>query len=96
MKGNKESVSKKVRITNELGMHARAAAKFVKLASSFVAEISVSKDDQTVNGKSIMGILMLAAGEGAEITVSASGKDAAEALFALESLVKQGFGENHK
>lgn len=69
-----------VPIVNRLGMHARAAAKFVSLASKFAADVSVSRNQQEVNGKSIMGVMMLAAAQGSEITIEAEGKDAPEAL----------------
>jgi phosphocarrier protein len=81
-------------IKNELGLHARAAAQFVKIASRFIAEILVKKDSREVNGKSIMGILMLAAAKGSKITIRAVGSDSAEALSALEELIENKFGEN--
>jgi len=80
-------------IKNRLGLHARAAAQFVQTANQFRAEISVAKDGETVNGKSIMGILMLAAPKGSQITVAAEGPDAAAALMALERLIDAKFGE---
>ncbi|WP_018948978.1 HPr family phosphocarrier protein [Thioalkalivibrio sp. ALMg11] len=82
-----------VPIVNRLGMHARAAAKFVSLASQFAADVSVSRNQQEVNGKSIMGVMMLAAAQGSEITIEAEGKDAPEALDALTELVADRFGE---
>ncbi|WP_019594387.1 HPr family phosphocarrier protein [Thioalkalivibrio sp. ALM2T] len=82
-----------VPIVNRLGMHARAAAKFVSLASQFAADVSVSRNQQEVNGKSIMGVMMLAAAQGSEITIEAEGKDAPEALDALAELVADRFGE---
>lgn len=87
-------LSKSFKITNELGLHARAAAQFVKIASRFNSEILVKKDSREVNGKSIMGILMLAAAKGAEIRVTVSGSDAPEALSALAVLIESKFGEN--
>ena len=81
-------------IVNELGMHARAATKFVQTANKFGAVISVEKDGQSVNGKSIMGVLMLVAAKGSWITVKATGPDAKEALEALATLVKGKFGED--
>ena len=84
----------KLQITNELGMHARAATKFVQTANKFGATITVEKDGQSVNGKSIMGVLMLVAAKGSWITVRAEGADAAEALEALTALVKDKFGED--
>ncbi len=84
---------REVRIVNRAGMHARPAAEFVRLAGSFVAEITVSKDGLEVNGKSIMGVLMLAAEQGSTLRLVAEGKDAPEALDALADLVNRGFEE---
>jgi phosphotransferase system HPr (HPr) family protein len=81
---------KKIKIRNEQGLHARPAALFVQLANKFNANISVSKDDQEVNGKSIMGILMLAAEKGSEVMITAEGDDAKEAMGALEELLSEG------
>jgi len=80
-------------IINKLGLHARAAALFVQTASKFESEVIVSKDGEEVSGKSIMGILMLAAAQGSEIEVQISGRDAAVAMEALGQLIKNGFGE---
>ncbi len=80
-------------IVNERGLHARAAAKFVKCAETFASAIIVTRDGQSVPGTSIMGLLMLSATRGSTIKVSASGADAAIALEALESLVGGRFGE---
>lgn len=80
-------------IINKRGLHARASAKFVKLAESFDAEISVTKDGTSVGGTSIMGLMMLAASPGCRISVSAVGPDASEALDALDTLVADRFGE---
>jgi phosphocarrier protein len=80
-------------ITNALGMHARAAARFVHTASAFQARISVTRGARTVDGKSILGILLLAASRGSEIIVSADGPDETEAIEALCQLVASGFGE---
>ena len=80
-------------ISNRLGLHARAAAKFVHMASRFASEVSVKKDGNAVNGKSVMGIMMLAAAQGAEIEIRTEGEDADEALASLESLVTSRFGE---
>lgn len=82
-----------VRIANKLGLHARAAASFVKLANRFRASITVCKDHARVNGKSIMGVLMLAAAMGSDITIIAEGPDADEALAVLVRLVQDKFGE---
>jgi phosphocarrier protein HPr len=81
-------------IVNQRGLHARAAAKFVKCAEAFDAEITVERHDMTVSGQSIMGLMMLAAAPGSEIAVSASGPQAAEALEALTQLVAAGFHES--
>lgn len=85
---------KKLAIRNRLGLHARAAAQLVQTASRFAATITVTKDDQVVDGKSILGILMLAAAQGSVIEVAAEGPDAAEALAAIEDLVTRGFNED--
>jgi len=80
-------------IVNSLGMHARPAAQFVRLASSFMSDILVSKDGIDVNGKSIMGVMMLAAECGSAIRIKATGDDAERAMDALTKLVADGFGE---
>ena len=82
-----------VEIVNERGLHARASAKFVKLAGAFEAEVRVTRDDQTVDALSIMGLMMLAAGPGATIAISAQGRQAAEAVAALARLVENRFEE---
>lgn len=79
-------------IRNQLGLHARACALFVKLAARFKAQVFVSRDDLEVNGKSIMGVMMLAAEEGAIIRVRTDGEDEAPALAALKDLVEGKFG----
>jgi len=84
---------RKMKICNKRGLHARASAKFVQLAQSFNAVIEVEKDGLKVGGTSIMGLMMLAASPGCAITVTASGKEAAQALGSLETLVKERFGE---
>ena len=84
---------RRVTIVNELGLHARAAAKFVKLAQGFSANVKVAKDGQQVSGASILGLMMLAAGPGDEIAISAEGSDADAALGALCALVEDGFHE---
>ncbi len=78
-------------IPNEDGLHARPAAKFVKLASRFKSEVWVEKDDEEINGKSIMGLMMLAAAQGSVIRISAEGDDADIALQSLSKLVESGF-----
>lgn len=80
-------------IVNKLGLHARAAAKFVTTASEFECEIKVSRNDRHVNGKSIMGVMMLAAAKGTEIIVNAEGEDAKKALQKIEILINDFFGE---
>ncbi|MCK4993457.1 MAG: HPr family phosphocarrier protein [Candidatus Omnitrophica bacterium] len=82
-----QKIEKKVRILNETGLHARPAAIFVQVANKFNSEISVKKGKQTVNGKSIMGILMLAAGLGQQVTICAEGVDAQLAVEELEKLL---------
>jgi phosphocarrier protein len=82
-----------VTIVNKLGLHARAAAKFVTLASSFASEIKLARDGQEVNGKSIMGVMMLAASRGCQVTLSASGDDEREAISRLAELIENRFGE---
>ena len=88
------SASRTVEICNERGLHARASAKFVKLASSFDAAIRVSRDGQTVDARSIMGLLMLAAGPGSSIEISAEGAEADMAVAALADLVGGRFEED--
>lgn len=84
----------RMQIINELGMHARAATRFVQTANKFKSNITVEKDGQQVNGKSIMGVLMLTAAKGTFITVKCEGDDAEAALTALTSLVNDKFGED--
>ena len=85
---------KNIEIINKLGMHARAAAKFVTLAQTFKSEIKVSRNNHEVNGKSIMGIMMLAAGKGTELEVCASGIDEDQAVTDLCSLINERFEED--
>lgn len=80
-------------VNNKLGIHARPAAQFVKIASRFDCEISVEKDEEEIDGKSIMGLMMLAAGNGSQLKVTADGSDEEEALAALEDLVSRNFEE---
>jgi phosphocarrier protein len=82
-----------VEIINERGLHARASAKFVKLAGGFDAEVTVSRDDHTVDARSIMGLMMLAAGPGSTIEIRAEGIEAQPALEALVALVEARFDE---
>ncbi|PCI12378.1 MAG: phosphocarrier protein HPr [Thiotrichales bacterium] len=86
-------VSAEINIVNKLGLHARAAAKFVTLASSFDSGIKVARGSRCVNGKSIMGVMMLAAGKGMQIEVTADGVDEVMAIEQLQQLVAQRFGE---
>jgi len=86
-------VRREVTIVNKRGLHARAAAKFVKLAGQFNAAVHVAKKDTEVSGLSIMGLMMLAAGTGTTIKVEASGPEAAAVMEALQALVGSGFGE---
>ncbi|THD74244.1 MAG: HPr family phosphocarrier protein [Phenylobacterium sp.] len=88
------TASRTVDIVNKRGLHARASAKFVKLASGFEAEVRVSKDGQTVDARSIMGLMMLAAGPGCCIDIEAEGEDAEAAVAALEQLVSAKFDED--
>ena len=83
-----------VAISNKYGLHARPAAEFVKLAGRFRSSVWVKKDDVEVNGKSIMGVMMLAAEHGSDITIRAEGDDAEAAVQALVDLVERGFGES--
>ena len=87
-------VSRDVTVANRLGLHARAAAKFVHLASRFQSHVKVSRGAQTMDGKSIMGILLLAAATGTMLTVSAEGNDEQAALDALCGFIEAGFGED--
>jgi phosphocarrier protein HPr len=89
-----KALTKELLVTNKLGIHARPAALFVKTANQFVADIYVEKDGETVNGKSIMGLMMLAAGPGSRLRVKAEGDDAARALGELEGLVERKFDED--
>ena len=86
-------VERTVLIVNRAGMHARPAAELVKLAGTFAADVRIEKDGVEVNGKSIMGVLMLAAEMGSELRIVARGDDAAEAVDALTALVGRGFDE---
>ncbi|MEN8194903.1 MAG: HPr family phosphocarrier protein [Pseudomonadota bacterium] len=88
------AVAREVTIVNRRGLHARAAARFVKLAGEFDADITVRKDGAEVSGLSIMGLMMLAAAPGTQIGVSATGKQAEQAVEAIAALVKAGFDED--
>jgi phosphocarrier protein HPr len=86
--------SRSVTVVNQLGMHARAAAKFVHLATRFEARVLVAREARQMDGKSIMGILLLAAACGSSLTISADGPDEGAAVDALTELVRSGFGED--
>jgi phosphocarrier protein HPr len=85
--------SRRVPVVNQLGMHARAAAKFVHLAARYQSHITVARESREMDGKSIMGLLLLAAALGSVVTISADGADEREAVEALSELVASGFGE---
>lgn len=86
-------LSREATIVNQRGLHARAAAKFVRTAATFVARVEVTRDDQTVAGTSILGLMLLGAGIGTMLTLRADGDDAAAALAALGDLIERGFDE---
>ena len=86
-------MTKEFLVSNKLGIHARPAALFVKTTNRFQCDVFVEKDGEKVNGKSIMGLMMLAAGPGSKLTVQASGPDAAKALAEIEALIKRKFDE---
>jgi phosphocarrier protein HPr len=82
-----------IKISNKLGLHARASAKLTKLAGSFPCEVWISRGERRVNGKSIMGVMMLAAGLGAEVTIETIGEREEEAMQAIRALIDDKFGE---
>ena len=84
----------RVIVVNPLGLHARAAARFVRLADTFKSQIRVGRGQQTMDGKSILGLLLLAAARGTELTISADGPDEAQAIAAISELVGRGFEES--
>ncbi len=86
-------LDKQLEVINQLGLHARAAAKLVSLASEFTADIQIEKDGQMVNGKSIMGVMMLAASKGSQLRIHIDGDDEVEAMQAIEALFTDRFGE---
>jgi phosphocarrier protein HPr len=88
-----EFLTRELTISNKLGIHARPAALFVKTANRFACEIFVEKDGEKINGKSIMGLMMLAAGHGSKITLHIRGADAVQAIAELEALVQRKFDE---
>lgn len=83
-----------LKIVNKAGLHARASTRFVQMANKFRSNVVVRKDRQDVNGKSIMGVLLLVAAQGSEISISCDGEDAPQCLAALSDLVQAGFGED--
>jgi len=87
-------LSTRIRISNKLGLHARASAKLTKLASSFKSDLNLSREGRRVNAKSIMGVMMLAAGIGTEIEIEAEGEDEQVAVAALCELIESRFGES--
>ena len=93
-KSPEKELTRDLVVSNKLGIHARPAAMFVKVANRFQSEIYVEKDGETVNGKSIMGLMMLAAGPGSKIRVRASGNDAPQAVTEIEALLKRKFDED--
>jgi phosphocarrier protein len=86
-------IKSSITISNKLGLHARASAKLTKLAASFKSEIHLSRNDRRVNAKSIMGVMMLAAGMGSELLIETEGADEQEAMAALRELIDGKFGE---
>jgi phosphocarrier protein HPr len=89
-----QKLEKELTIVNRLGLHARPAAMFVRIASRHRAEIWVAKEAEEVNGKSIMGLMMLAAGQGSKLRIRSEGPDADKAMEELEELIKSGFNED--
>ncbi|MDZ7344401.1 MAG: HPr family phosphocarrier protein [candidate division KSB1 bacterium] len=87
-------VEAKVTVVNKMGLHARPAAQLVKTAAGFKSDVLIKRDDQVVNGKSIMGVMMLAAGLGTELTITVTGKDEDEALAAIVKLFESKFNED--
>lgn len=87
-------IKQQIEIINKLGLHARAAAKFVGIASRYLSNVDVENNGQRINGKSIMGVMMLAAGKGSIITLHIEGSDSNECLQSLSSLIKQRFDED--
>src|SRR4051794_6897467 len=87
------NMTRELLVSNKLGIHARPAAMFVRTGNRYTCDIYVEKDGEKVNGKSIMGLMMLAAGPGSKVTVHAQGNDASQALAELETLFKQKFDE---
>ena len=93
-KSTGEKLEKEVTIVNRLGLHARPAAMFVRIASRFRCEVWVEKEGERINGKSIMGLMMLAAGQGSKLSICCEGSDAAQAMQELEALIAAKFSED--
>lgn len=89
-----QKIEKEIMIINRLGLHARPAAMFVRIASRFRSEVWVEKEGEQINGKSIMGLMMLAAGQGSKLTIRCEGPDAAKVMEELEELIQQKFNED--
>ncbi|HEU4853390.1 MAG TPA: HPr family phosphocarrier protein [Telluria sp.] len=86
-------IQQEIEITNKLGLHARASAKFTQLAARFKSDVFLTRNARRINGKSIMGVMMLAAGKGAKVTLEADGADEQDAVAALAALINDKFGE---
>jgi phosphocarrier protein HPr len=91
--GPSQKIEKEITIINRLGLHARPAAMFVRIASRFRSEVWVSKEGEEINGKSIMGLMMLAAGQGSKLLIKCEGPDAEKAMEELEELIQKKFNE---
>ena len=92
--GPSQKIEKEITIINRLGLHARPAAMFVRIATPYRSEVWVEKEGEKVNGKSIMGLMMLAAGQGSKLTIYCEGPDADKVMEALEELIQQKFNED--
>jgi phosphocarrier protein len=92
--GPAQKLEKEITIVNRLGLHARPAAMFVRIASRYRSEVWVEKEGEQINGKSIMGLMMLAAGQGSKLTIRCEGPDADKALEELEELIQKKFNED--
>ena len=92
--GPSQKIEKEITIINRLGLHARPAAMFVRIASRFRSEVWVAKEGEQINGKSIMGLMMLAAGQGSKLTIKCEGPDADKVMEELEELIQNKFSED--
>jgi len=92
--GPSQKIEKEITIVNRLGLHARPAAMFVRIASRYRSEVWVAKEGEQINGKSIMGLMMLAAGQGSKLTIKCEGPDADKVMEELEELIQQKFNED--